>query len=123
MTSFEIYAAQLEALLETENMALSRMDVDAVAALTSEKNRLVDVLRDLGPKAATNSDSGLIARVQSLSRTSDANKALLERAMLVNRRLMAVVASAARPANTEYGRSGAATGHSAVQPRAIVAQA
>ena len=124
MTTFETCAAQLESLLETENAALSRMDVAAVAALTAEKTRLVSLLRDYLSSPSRHPDLADVGpRVRTLSRASEDNKVHLERAMFVQRRLMAIVASAAQPPATGYGRSGAASLDTAVRPRAMIARA
>ncbi len=121
MTTFDACIAQLESLLEAENAALSRMDVEAVAALTCEKNRIVNLLRDyhLDPSRRPDMTEGTAGR---LSRVADDNKILLERAMRVQRRLMAIVAASGKPAVTSYGRNGVAAG-GAVQPRAMIARA
>lgn len=124
MTTFKMCVVQLEALLRAENAALSRMDVGAVAALTAEKNRLANLLRDLLSDPSHSAELGEVGPVLSgLSSASDDNKKCLERAMLVQRRLMAIVVSAARPPATGYGKSGSATAEAADRPRAIMAQA
>ena len=122
MTTFDACVAQLDALIEMENAALSRMDMESVAALTAEKNRLVDLLRgyslDKHGRPNLSPDTGAM---RDLSRAADKNKVLLERAMRVQRRLMAMVASAGRPQVSSYGRNGVASGGN-VQPRAIMAR-
>ncbi len=124
MKTFEMYAAQLEGLLETENAALSRMDIATVAALTTEKNRLVNLLREyLSNPARPPSLAEMSTSVRGLSRASEDNKAHLERAMLVQRRLMAIVASAARSPATSYGKSGAMTNTASSRPLAMIARA
>ena len=122
MTTLDTCIAQHEALLIAENSALSRMDIEAVAALTAEKNRLVNLLRDFQSSPSRPPDLAGRTRVGGLARASNDNKALLERAMLVQRRLMAIVATAAQPPPTGYGKSGAAAAAAAL-PRAMIARA
>ena len=124
MTEFEVCVSQLEMLLAAENAALSNMEVDGVGALAAEKQRLVTRLRDLSPVLNGEQVSAIMAtQLRRLSRTCDDNKALLERAMLVQRRLMGVVVAATRPPVTGYGRQGAAVSGPMSQARAIIARA
>ena len=124
MTEFEACVSQLELLLAAENAALSNMDVDAIGALAAEKQRLVTKLRDLRPVLDDEQVSAIMAtQLRRLSRTCDDNKALLERAMMVHRRLMGVVVAATRPPVTGYGRQGAAVIGTRIEARAITARA
>lgn len=124
MMEFEACVSLLEMLLDAENAALSRIDVETVTALAAEKHRLVDRLRELRPAVTEEQvSSALSAQLRRLSRACDDNKALLERAMLVHRRLMSLVIAATRPPVTGYGRRGVAIAGSPKQARAMIARA
>ena len=123
MKTIDACLAQLDILLEAENAALSRMDVSAVASLSAEKSRLVNLLRDFRLDDRRRPDFSEQTILSGLSRAAGENKVLLERAMRVQRRLLAIVASAGKPPITGYGRNGVAAGEATVQPRAIVARA
>ena len=124
MIEFETCVSLLEMLLDAENAALSRMDVEAVTALAAEKHRLVDRLRELRPALNKEQISTVLAvQLRRLSRACDDNKAFLERAMLVHRRLMSLVIAATQPPVTGYGRQGIGIAGSTMQARAMVARA
>ncbi len=123
MTTFDACLSQLEALIEIENAALERMDVDAVAALTAEKHRLASTIRELAFGAKN--DEAALRRTEPMRKLSgpmETNKILLERGMLVQRRLMAIVVAAATPKAHAYGRGGSMDGQNAFRPQALVAE-
>ena len=101
-------AARLEAVLRAENAALAALDIVGAAALLGEKlsaSRAVSISAAgaVGPDAA--------AAALRLRTLAAENTQLLERAMQVQRRVMDLVARAARqaaPGPLRYGARGAA---------------
>ena len=100
-------AERLAAALDRENQILVALDFGAVAELLQEKRASLDVLRALVPDAETlaldaqdETARELAKRLQSLAAT---NKHLLEHAIDVQNRVMAVLASAARQLQVPRG--------------------
>ena len=96
--------------LEAENAALRRLDLPAAAALVCDKQEALarfDAARRSTPPAP-----GLEPRLRDvalrLQAALDENRRLLERAMAVQRRIMALLAQAAREQMPEqrYGAQG-----------------
>lgn len=94
-------ASALLAVLEAENAALDAMDLAGAAALLGRKQRAAEEF------AA--SAHGVPAELALQLREAAArNRVLLERGLEVQGRVLAIVASAARPATLGYGARGMA---------------
>ncbi len=100
---------RLTRVLVAENAALRAMDLAAAGALLAEKQAATaafDAARGMAPPAAT----GRCAMRQAASWSqAGENRRLLERAIAVQNRVLAVIAGAARQSHPapRYGRSGA----------------
>lgn len=100
-------AERLATALDRENDVLISLDFGAVAELLQEKRASLDVLRALVPDTAgleldpqDPAARALAERLRSLAAT---NKHLLEHAIDVQNRIMAVLASAARQLQVPRG--------------------
>ena len=96
-------AHRLCAVLEAENTALTRTDFAQVGAFQDEKRAALIALNGLATEAADPTvakDPALGVRLQSLAAE---NKRLLEQAIMVQTRVMAVLAGAARSAQAPIG--------------------
>jgi hypothetical protein len=119
MTPSLDYAVQsLARLLAEENAALVAMDFGRAGALLAPKHAAADALAAAWRAAA--SDDLPRPQLVELGALADENRRLLNRAMRVQKRVLDLVARAARgtqPA-TRYGASGRATGQ-ATSPRRL----
>lgn len=109
-------AERLAALLEAENTALRALDITAVAEMLSAKRAAVDALADEPIGAET---------AERLRLLATDNRRLLERAIAVQGRVVALVADALKPPLTapRYARDGAITPMRACVPMAFSARA
>ena len=106
---------RLSALLIEENAALEAMDFARAGGLLAPKHAAADALaaawRAADPTPAVNE------KMRNLGLLAEENRQLLKRAMRVQRRVLDLVAKAARtpPPNARYGSGGklATTGHGA----------
>ena len=108
----------LSELLRQENEALLAMDFGRAGALLASKHTAADALA-----AAWRAASGDIpeADLLKLGALADENRRLLNRAMRVQRRVLDLVAKAARSAHPppRYGAGGRAAGHT-TSPRSLL---
>lgn len=104
MSGFSI-AVQLSEILARENAALARMDLHEAAGLLDTKTRLAAALAALPPAAIKE------AEMRHLQSLADENRQLLQRAMLVQQRVIALVRNAvlAAQGGTRYGAAGRPT--------------
>jgi len=113
---------RLAAVLEAENAALAHSAFNRVGELADEKRAALAALNVLPAEPVDNStsvvDSDGQALAMRLQRAADENKQLLEQAITVQNRIMAVLAGAARQAQVPLGYG--AKGH---RPRSAVANA
>ena len=112
MTSAVDAAQRLIAVLEAEVAALDRGDMAAAGALLAPKLAAVEGLAELPDTPA---GAAMAQRVRTLAET---NRRALERAIVVQGRVMELVARAAQRAAQEAGRYGA-TGAPAQDARAV----
>jgi hypothetical protein len=97
-------------LLTEENQALADMDFSRAGALLAPKHAAADALAAAW-RAATQTDAPQ-ADLIKLGELAEENRRLLNRAMRVQRRVLDLVAKAARSAHapTRYGAGGRAAG-------------
>lgn len=119
-------AEHLATVLEQENAALSALDLAAASSLMDAKQRAADQFAEAQEGAKTPLAPGerdalrpIAARLRELG---ERNRILLERGLLVQQRVLGVIARAARtpPAAAGYGARGqvaARTGGAAVLMR------
>ena len=86
---------RLASVLTRENTMLAALDLGAVGALAEEK---AAALAALGPVAAGSAAPGMAGEVRALAAVAAENKRLLERALAVQGRVIALVVRAAAPA-------------------------
>lgn len=107
--------AGMAELLRAENAALAALDLGRAAAMQPAKSAAADRLlqcRERGRTAATGSDPSVRqqahAALQQLRELGTENRQLLQRAILVQGRVLATIAKAARRSNSapRYGRAG-----------------
>ena len=108
MTALQAAAARLERILAAENAALQAMDLDALPSLLLEKTAATAELEAAAvPSADTPDLQAQAGRVRTLAAE---NRRLLERAILVQDRVLRLVASAVREAGlrdaVRYGAAG-----------------
>lgn len=108
MTALQAAAARLERILAAENAALQAMDLDALPSLLLEKTAATAELEAAAvPSADTPDLQAQAGRVRTLAAE---NRRLLERAILVQDRVLRLVASAVREAGlrdaARYGAAG-----------------
>ena len=101
-------AHRLSAVLEAENLALTTLNFAQVGLYQGEKRAALAAFDSLAAEAAdptSEKDRELAVRLQVLAKD---NRRLLEQAILVQNRIMAVLASAARTiqAPVGYGAKG-----------------
>ncbi len=119
----EALLAKLDAILEAENRALAHMDLGAVAALVADKNAIAEQLQAALSACGKEEVRTLMQRRGTmLSSAIGDNKALLERAMRVQRRMVGLIAAASEPAPALYSRRGLQAGVTH-KPRAMMADA
>ncbi len=105
-------ADRLARILETENAALVDLDFNRVGSFVNEKRAALDALNALSPPpsgAPTGmKDPAHQAVARRLQHATSENKRLLEQAIAVQTRIMAVLAGAARQAQAlpGYGAKG-----------------
>jgi hypothetical protein len=87
-------AERLADVLERENAALQRLDLSAATALMAEKEAAAQLLSAERHASAEPEDSDTAAR---LLRLTQQNHGLLERAILVQARVIEIVAQAYQP--------------------------
>lgn len=119
-------AARLCDVLAHENDALAVMDIPRATALLDAKRRAAEQLIRAQRRAAlpaTPANQALAARLVALSQ---ANKSLLERAMLAQNRIMACIARAlpkAAAQHSPYGARGTQPPPRSVRPVALFSRA
>ncbi len=127
MTRAVIDAAdQLSELLEQENAALQRMDITAATALVEAKQQAIAALVAAQGQAAASDAAEIQASTQRLSDLAAANRSLLERAMVVQDRILSMIASALPRASGReggYGAGGRNVTPNALPPMALSARA
>ncbi|MGH7040517.1 MAG: hypothetical protein ACREFY_00100 [Acetobacteraceae bacterium] len=97
-------ALALVAVLEAENAALDAMDLAGAAALLGRKQHAAEEFA-----ASVHLPLAIPPQLSARLREAAArNRALLERGLEVQGRVLAIVASAARPATIGYGARGMA---------------
>lgn len=110
-------------ILEAENAALDRLDLPGAAALLARKTQSLETLREAAAASPEKTDVAT-ARTR-LATLSERNRILLERALLVQGRVMASIARAVPRANAAahgtYSRTGAVAARSG--PVALCARA
>jgi hypothetical protein len=99
---------RLSALLIEENKALEAMDFARAGGLLAPKHAAADALAAAWRAAEPGTVGG--ESMRELGRLADENRLLLKRAMRVQRRVLDLVAKAARaaPASLRYGSAGTA---------------
>ena len=102
----DLAVANLSKVLAAENTALNNMDFAGAGALLAPKHAAADALA--AAMRASSSSPPEPAMMQELGVLADENRRLLNRAMRVQRRVLDLVARAARASqpNTRYGASG-----------------
>ena len=117
-SSFNSTIQVLAKLLVEENTALANMDFARAGALLAPKHAAADALAAAW-RASPASDMPEVELLQ-LGKLADENRRLLNRAMRVQRRVLDLVARAARSAQptARYSADGQAAGH-ANRPRAL----
>ena len=103
MSGLHAAACRLCDVLEAENLALSALDFGRIGVFQDNKRTALDGLNRFAAQAAdpaVEKDPAVGARLQRLA---EENKRLLERAIMVQKRIMAVLASAARTAQAPIG--------------------
>jgi flagellar biosynthesis/type III secretory pathway chaperone len=127
MTRTVIDAAdQLSALLEQENAALQRMDIPSATALVEAKQQAIAELVAARGQATPTDAAEIQASTQRLSDLAAANRSLLERAMLVQDRILGMIATALPRASGReggYGAAGRNVTPNALPPMALSARA
>jgi hypothetical protein len=112
---------QLAKVLSAENAALNAMDFAGAGALLAPKHAAADALA--AALRAASSQEASPGQLMELGKLADENRRLLNRAMRVQRRVLDLVARAARVGQTasRYGASGKlAQAHS---PRSLTRRA
>ena len=112
-------------VLEAENLALARLDFGQVGAFQDDKRSALAALNGLAAEAADPTiakDPVLGARLQLVA---GENKRLLEQAIMVQTRVMAVLAGAARTAQAPigYGSKGRRPSQAAAHAVALIVRA
>lgn len=105
-------------VLERENDALAAMRLEDAAALLPLKQNAADAVSRIVRPADL--PETLMTRLRLAART---NQTLLERAMTVQGRVIALVAGPAASEAPRYGAGGAIAAGRAVAPRAFIARA
>jgi hypothetical protein len=127
MTRTVIDAAdQLSELLERENAALERMDITAATAMLADKQQAIAALVASQCEPVGDDEADRRARTQRLGALAAANRQLLERAIIVQDRVLGMIASALPQATGRdggYGAGGRNLTPHALPPMALSAQA
>jgi hypothetical protein len=103
-------------ILRLENAALEAMDIAAAGGLLAPKHAAADALAEAW--RAADADPASLTGLQELGRLAEQNRLLLTRAMRVQRRVLDLVARAAKDAQPQsrYGAAGR-TVASAIPPQ------
>ncbi len=127
MTRTVINAAdQLSDLLEQENAALERMDIATATALVAAKQQAIEALVAAQGQATPPDRAEIEEATRRLTDLAAANRGLLERAILVQDRVLGMIANALpRAAGREggYGAGGRNVTPHALPPMALSARA
>ncbi len=118
-------ALRLCDVLEAENLALTALDFARVGLFQDEKRTALAALNDYSAEAANptiDKDPALGVRLRALAEN---NRRLLEQAILVQNRVMAVLASAARTIQVPvgYGAKGRLANHYGSSAVALIVRA
>jgi CHASE3 domain sensor protein len=109
-------ASHLADTLAEENAALTALDLPRAAALLADKQRAVTgFLAASNAPIAAQQDASFEAMVRRLQSLSDDNRALLERAIAAQGRVIGVIARAVAPVVAPSGYSSdGSTGHDSI---------
>lgn len=113
-------------VLERENAALTALDYAGSAALMPEKRAALDALERLRPNRAVPTwPSSLLALAEKLQQLTAVNQRLLERAMVVQGRIVSLIVHAASDGEPapRYGATGRPTPARRTMPIALSAYA
>ena len=104
--SLDLAVANLSKVLAAENAALTAMDFASAGALLAPKHAAADALAAAMRAASSNAPEP--AMMRELGALAEENRRLLNRAMRVQRRVLDLVARAARgnQPSTRYGATG-----------------
>ncbi len=119
-------AEGLAELLARENAALAAMDLPSATALVEAKRAAADAFVAAQAKAVSSGAVPVPDVVRRLSDLAAENRLLLERAMAVQQRVLAIIAEAAPRASAvapRYGAAGGLVGARTALPVAIAASA
>ncbi len=116
--TLDLAVANLAKVLAAENEALSNMDFAGAGALLAPKHAAADALA--AAMRAASSSQAEPQRMHELGTLAEENRRLLNRAMRVQRRVLDLVARAARASqpSTRYGASGKLAASAA--PRSVM---
>ena len=108
-SSMQDAVERLSALLTEENAALEAMDFARAGGLLAPKHAAADALAEAWRAADPTPD--ISESMRDLGRLAEENRQLLKRAMRVQRRVLDLVAKAARtpPRTSRYGAGGRVT--------------
>ena len=119
-------AEGLAELLARENAALAAMDLPSATALIEAKRAAADAFVAAQARAVSSGAVPVPEVVRRLSELAAENRLLLERAMAVQQRVLAIIAEAAPRASAvapRYGAAGGLVGARTALPVAIAASA
>lgn len=119
-------AEGLAELLARENAALAAMDLPSATALVEAKRAAADAFVAAQAKAVSTGAVAVPDVVRRLGELAAENRLLLERAMAVQQRVLAIIAEAAPRASVvapRYGAAGGLVGARTALPVAIAASA
>lgn len=127
MRSEAMQAAEgLVEVLARENAALAAMDLPSATALVEAKRAAAEAFVSAQAKAATTGVVAVPEVVRRLRELAAENRLLLERAMAVQQRVLAIIAEAAPRASAQaprYGAAGGLVGRGSALPVAVAASA
>jgi len=127
MTMDAMRAAEgLAEMLARENAALAAMDLPSATALVEAKRAAADAFVAAQARAVSSGAVAVPEVVRRLSELAAENRLLLERAMAVQQRVLAIIAEAAPRASAvapRYGAAGGLVGARTALPVAIAASA
>lgn len=127
MTMDAMRAAEgLAELLARENAALAAMDLPSATALVEAKRAAADAFVAAQAKAVSSGAVTVPDMVRRLGELAAENRLLLERAMAVQQRVLAIIAEAAPRVSAvapRYGAAGGLVGARTALPVAIAASA
>jgi hypothetical protein len=119
-------AEGLAELLARENAALAAMDLPSATALVEAKRAAAEAFVAAQAKAVSSGAVAVPEVVRRLGELAAENRLLLERAMAVQQRVLAIIAEAAPRASVvapRYGAAGGLVGARTALPVAIAASA